>query len=58
MYLNPVEVDINDPPTIVKSIKNKDKFKFVELVDIPDVDIDEVIAKKIFANPSLGIINK
>ena len=51
-------MDINEPPTIVNNIKNKDKSKFEEYVVIPDVEIDEVIANKTLVNPSLGIIKK
>ena len=53
MYLKPEEVDISDPPTIVKRIKNKDTSKFEEKVVIPDVEIDDIIAKNTLANPSL-----
>ena len=52
MYLKPEEVDISDPPTIVKRIKNKDTSKFEEKVVIPDVEIDDIIAKNTLANPS------
>ena len=58
MYLKPEDVDIKDPPTIVNNIKNKDKSRFEEYVDIPDVEIDEVIAKNTLANPSFGITKK
>ena len=51
-------MDITDPPTIVKRIKNNDTSKFEEYIDIPDVEIDEVIAKRTLANPSFGIIKK
>ena len=58
MYLKPEEVEIKDPPTIVKRIKNKDTSKFDEYVDMPDVEIDEVMARKTSTNSSLGIIKK
>ena len=58
MYLKPEEVDISDPPTIVKRIKNKDTSKFDEYVAIPDVEIDEVTERKTLAAPSWGIIKK
>ena len=58
MYLKPDDVDIKDPPTIVNNIRNKDKSKFDEYVDIPDVEIDEVTARKILATPSLEIRKK
>ena len=58
MYFKPEDVDIKDPPTIVKRIKNSETSKLDEYVDIPDVEIDEVTASKILANPSLEIIKK
>ena len=51
-------MDINEPPTIVNNIKNKDKSKFDEYVEIPDVEIEEVIAKNALAKPSSGIAKK
>ena len=51
-------MDIKDPPIIVNDIKNKDKSKFEEYVVIPDVEIDEVIAKNRLANPTFGTIKK
>ena len=51
-------MDIKDPPTIVKRTKNRDTSKFDEYVAIPDVEIEEVIARKTLANSSLGIIKK
>ena len=58
MYLKPEDVDIIEPPTIVNKIKNNDKSKFEEWVVIPDVEIDDVIAKNTLANPWLGITKK
>ena len=58
MYFKPEEVDIKEPPIIVNIIKNKDKSKFDEYIDMPDVEIDEAIAKKTFTILSLGIITK
>ena len=58
MYFKPEDVDIKDPPTIVKRIKNSETSKLDEYVDIPDVEIDEVTARKILANPSLEITKK
>ena len=58
MYFKPEDVDIKDPPTIVKRIKNSETSKLDEYVDIPDVEIDEVTARTILANPSLEIIKK
>ena len=58
MYFKPEDVDIKDPPTIVKRIKNNETSKLDEYVDIPDVEIDEVTARKILANSSLEIIKK
>ena len=58
MYFKPEDVDIKDPPTIVKRIKNSETSKLDEYVDIPDVEIDEVTARRILANPSLEIIKK
>ena len=58
MYFKPEDVEIKDPPTIVKRIKNVETSKSDEYVAIPDVEIDEVTARKILANPSLGIIKK
>ena len=51
-------MDIKDPPTIVNNIRNKDKSKFDVYVVIPDVEIDDVIAKKILGNPSSWTIKK
>ena len=47
-----------DPPTTVRRIKKSDKSKFVEYVLMPEVDIDDVIAKKTLASPSLLITKK
>ena len=63
MYLIPDEVDIRDPPIIVKRIQKRDMSKLRELTNeeyvvMPDVDIDEVIAKKTSAIPSLGMKKK
>ena len=63
MYLIPDEVDIRDPPIIVKRIQKRDMSKLrelanVEYVVIPDVDIEEVTPKKILVIPSFGTIKK
>ena len=58
MYLNPEEVDINEPPIIVISMKNRDKSKEDEYSDRPDVESEDTTAKNTFAIPSLGIIKK
>ena len=58
MYLNPEDVDIIEPPTIVSNIKNKETSKSNEYVEMPEVEIDEVIARNILARPSDGIIKK
>ena len=58
MYFKPEDVEIKDPPTIVKRIKNVETSKSDEYVAIPDVEIDEVTARKILANPSLEITKK
>ena len=58
MYFKPEDVDIKDPPTMVKRIKNNETSKLDEYVDIPVVEIDEVTARKIPATSSLGIIKK
>ena len=58
MYFKPEDVEIKDPPTIVKRIKNVETSKSDEYVAIPDVEIDEVTARKILANPSLEVIKK
>ena len=58
MYLKPDEVDIKEPPTIVSNIKNKDKSKFDEYIDIPEVETDEIIARKTLEKPWFGIIKK
>ena len=58
MYFKPEDVDIKDPPTMVKRIKNNETSKLDEYVDIPDVEIDDVIARKILTAFSLGIIKK
>ena len=57
MYLIPDEVDIKDPPIIVKRMQKRDMSKLRkrandEYVLIPDVDIDEVTAKNTPAIPS------
>ena len=51
IYLNPDDVDITEPPTIVKSRKNSDVSRFDEYVEIPEVDIEDVIAKNTLAIP-------
>ena len=51
-------MDIKDPPTIVNNIKNKDRSKFEEWVVIPEVEIDDVIAKNRLATPSFGTTKK
>ena len=58
MYFKPEDVEIKDPPTIVKRIKNVETSKSDEYVAIPDVEIDEVTARKMLATPSLEIIKK
>ena len=58
MYLKPDDVDIKDPPTIVNNIRNKDISKFDEYVDIPEVEIEDVMERNTLAIPSLGIIKK
>ena len=58
MYLKPDDVDIKDPPIMVKRIKNKDISKLEAYVVIPDVDIDEITANNILKIPSFGIIKK
>ena len=63
MYLMPDEVDIIEPPMIVKRIQKRDMSKSSELANeeyvvMPDVDIEEVTPKKILATPSFGIIKK
>ena len=58
MYFKHEDVDIKDPPTTVKRIKNSETSKLDEYVDIPDVEIDEVTARRMLANPSLEITKK
>ena len=58
VYLNPDEVDINDPPEISSKIKNNDKSTSEEKFEIPDVDNDDVIENKTLEKPSSGIIKK
>ena len=58
MYFKPEDVDIKDPPTSVKRIKKREISKLDEYVEIPEVEIDEVTASKMLANPSLEIIKK
>ena len=58
MYLKPDEVDIKEPPTIVSNIKNKDKSKFDVYIDIPEVEIDEMIDRRTLEKPWFGIIKK
>ena len=58
MYFKPDEVDIKEPPIIVKRMKSMDASKLDEYVLIPEVDMDEVIAKKTAAIPSFGIIKQ
>ena len=43
MYLNPEDVDIIEPPTIVSNIKNKETSKSNEYVEMPEVETDEQI---------------
>ena len=40
------------------NIKNKDKSKSEEYIEIPEVERDDVIANKTLANPSSGITKK
>ena len=49
MKLTKDDVDITEPPTIVNNMKNNDKTKFGEQFVIPDVEIDDVIAKNTLA---------
>ena len=49
---------MSDPPIMASNIKNKDKSKSDEQVVIPEVEIDEVMAKNTLANPSWGITKK
>ena len=58
MYFKPDEVPINEPPIIVSSIKNSEKSKLEENVDIPEVDKEEVIAKKTATKSWFGITKK
>ena len=51
-------MDINDPPIIVKRIKNSETSTLDEYIDIPDVEIDEITARKTLATPSLEITKK
>ena len=43
---------------MVKNIKNNDKSRFEEQVVVPDVEIDDIIAKNTAAKPSSGITKK
>ena len=43
---------------MLNNIKNNDKSICEEYVEIPDVEIDDVIANNTLANPSFGIIKK
>ena len=58
MYLIPDEVDIKEPPIIVNNIKNMDILKFEKCKPIPDVDNDEVIARKKLEMFTSGRIKK
>ena len=63
MYLIPDEVDIIEPPIIVKRIQKRDMSKSSELANeeyvvMPDVDTEEVTLKKMLAIPSFGTIKK
>ena len=57
-YFIPDEVEIADPPTIVRIIKKIDKSNSDECKLIPDVEIQETIIKKIFKKPSFGVMRK
>ena len=48
MYLKPDEVDIKEPPTIVNRIKNRAEFPLEVQTVMPEVEIEEIIAKNIF----------
>ena len=50
MYLKPDEVDINEPPTIVKSMKNSERSKSGAVNVMPDVESEETIEKKTLTN--------
>ena len=51
-------MDIKEPPTIANNMKNKDKSKSDEYVEIPEVEMDDVIANNTLAKPSSGITKK
>ena len=51
-------MEIIEPPIIASKIKNKDKLKFDECMDIPELAIEEVIPRKIFKMFSFEIIKK
>ena len=55
---DPEDVDIKEPPMTVNSIKNKDKSNVASYDVIPEVEIDETTARKIFNIPSEGTIKK
>ena len=57
-YLKPEEVYINEPPTKVNNIKNNDKSSYDVWIKIPEVEIDEVIARKILTKSFCGIKKK
>ena len=58
MYLIPDEVDIKEPPIIVNNIKNMDILGFEKCKPIPDVDSDEVVARKKLEMFTSGRIKK
>ena len=45
---------MTEPPIMVSKIKNKDKWPYDVLFEIPDVEIDEVIERKTSEKFSLG----
>ena len=58
VYLKPDEVEIKDPPTIVRSIKNKAELLLSEYIAKPDVAIEDVTDNKMFAKLSSEFIKK
>ena len=51
-------MDIRDPPTIVKIVKNNEASNCPVYIVIPEVEIDDVTAKITFEKPASGIIKK
>ena len=56
--MNPVDVEISEPPIIANNKKRNDNLISGEYVVIPEFDIDDIIDKKTLEKLSPGIRKK